>query len=103
DGDRAAGAGGEHHQAHDRGAADAHPVLLDLDRGVEAADELDELGRGAGVQAALVDDRQLLADGGRGARVAGVFRSAHLPLRAWLATLMYLRPAVCASDREAAM
>ena len=59
DADRVARAGGQHHQAHDRRAADLDAVLLDMDRGVEAAGELDEFGRGACMQAALVDDRKL--------------------------------------------
>src|SRR5690606_2069051 len=93
DGDGAAGTGGQHHQPHDRGAADAHAVLLDHDRGVVAADELDEAGGSPGVQPALVDDGQLLADR----------PVSHFPLRTWLATLMYLRPAACASCSACAM
>src|SRR5690606_5128753 len=93
DGDAAAGAGGQHHQAHDGGAADADTVLLDGHVGVILADELDELGRSAGVKAPLVDDHHLLAE----------HALSHFPLRTWLATLMYLRPATCASCRAAAM
>src|SRR5690242_7650159 len=54
DADRVAWAGGKHHQAHDRRAADLDAILLDMDRGVEAAGELDEFRRGACMQAALV-------------------------------------------------
>src|SRR5215213_5552988 len=40
----------EHHQPHDRSAADPAAVLLDLDRGGKAGSEGDEAGAGAGVQ-----------------------------------------------------
>ena len=56
---RAARAGGKHHQAHDRRAADRGAVLLDRDLGLEAAGELDEFRRGARMQAALVDDLEI--------------------------------------------
>ena len=54
--DAAAGAGGQHHQAHDGAGIDGLAVLGDADLGVIARRGLDELGRGAGVQAAFVDD-----------------------------------------------
>ena len=54
DDDRVAHRRAEHHQAHDRGAADAVAVLLDLDRGVDLAGEVDELGAGPGMEPALV-------------------------------------------------
>src|SRR5258705_8497610 len=41
--DRIAGACRQHHQAHDRGAADLDAVLLDMDRGIESAGDLDQL------------------------------------------------------------
>ena len=39
--------------------------------------------KGARMQPALVDDREVPAD-----------YAGHLPLKSWLATLMYLRPAI---------
>src|SRR5437762_11900195 len=73
----------EHHQAHDRGAADLAAVLLDLDLRVDFAGEIDELGASPGVEPALVGDPDLPAD-----RV----QAAASP-RISLATEMYLRPA----------
>src|SRR5262249_16396472 len=70
-------------QAHDRAGVDGLAVLGDTDLGVEGAGQLDELGGGAGVQAALVDD----LDGANGAR-------RHFsPASTYEATEMYLRPA----------
>ena len=56
DRDGGAGAGGEHHQAHDRGAADLLAAALDPHLGVELLDRLHEFRRSAGVQAFLIDD-----------------------------------------------
>src|SRR4051794_34230589 len=103
DADRVSRTGGKHHQAHDRCAADLDAVLLDMDRGVEAAGELDEFRRGARMQAALVDDRKLPGDLIFGDLVFFRGQRVHLLLRSWLATLMYLRPAACASSSAAAM
>src|SRR5438067_4134422 len=44
DRDRVAHRGAQHHQAHDRGAADPVAVLLDLDGRRQAAGAIDELG-----------------------------------------------------------
>ena len=56
--DLRAGAGGQHHQPHDRGAGDGHVALLHASpAAVEGAGQLDELRRRARVQAALVADR----------------------------------------------
>src|SRR5690606_22576993 len=64
---------------------------------LKAVHELHELGRGARMQPALVDDgeaagNRLRSGGGRSGAVV------HFPCRTRLATLMYLRPAVCASS-----
>src|SRR5690606_11518945 len=91
--DRAARAGGKHHQPHDRVAAHADTILLDGDVRIVFADKLDELCRRAGMQAPLVDDHHLLAE-----LVFG-----HFPLTAWRATLTYFRPATCASCKAMAM
>ena len=56
DGDAGAGAGREHHQSHDRGSADGFAGPAHLHIGVEALGGLDELGRGARMQAFFVDD-----------------------------------------------
>src|SRR3954447_26997680 len=53
--------GAEHHQAHDRGPADAVSVLLDLDLGVDLAGEVHELGARPRMESALVGDRDLPA------------------------------------------
>src|SRR5690348_12954414 len=73
----------EHHEAHDRRAAHAVPVLLDVDRGIELGGEVDELGARPGVQAALVLDPDFAAE----------CRQAAASPRISLATEMYLRPA----------
>src|SRR5690606_11163856 len=93
-------AGGEHHQAHDRGAAYLVAVLLHRHLGVVAADDLDEFGRSAGMEAALVDDGKIAGERAV-LEIAGL--APHLPLRNLLATLMYLRPAACASSSAVAM
>src|SRR5947209_990169 len=83
DDDRVAHCRAQHHQAHDRSAADPVAVLLDLDLGIDLAGEVDELGAGPGVEPAHVGDLDLAAD-----RV----QAAASP-RISLATEMYLRPA----------
>src|SRR5918993_1287527 len=69
-GDGRALRGAEGQQAHDRAPADRLAAAGHGDVGMEALDGLDELRRGASVQALAVDDRQLagkrsLRDGGR--------------------------------------
>src|SRR5690348_3608018 len=83
DDDRIAHGGAEHHQTHDRRAADAVAVLLDLDLGVDLAGDIDELGACPGVEAALVVDPDLAADGGQAAASPRISD----------ATEIYLRPA----------
>src|SRR6185295_4238594 len=56
DRDRVAFRRAEHHQAHDRGAADLVAVLLHLDRGIDLGGDGDELGARPGMEAALVPD-----------------------------------------------
>src|SRR2546423_7376028 len=73
----------EHHQAHDRGPADAVAVLLDLDLGVDLAGEIDELRARPGVEPAWIGNRDLTADR----------RQAAASPRISLATEIYLRPA----------
>src|SRR6478752_2798559 len=96
------GRGAQHHQSHDRGAAHRFTATGDPDGRVEALHGLTELGRGAGVQALLVDDGQH-ADGGVG-RVPAfgqiaveVLSSAHFPASTRLAMVTYLRPAAWAA------
>src|SRR5919199_6863270 len=88
DEDLGARSGREHHQAHDRIAADPLALARDPDLGVEALDAAHEFGGGAGMQAALVADQERARRSRR--RRTGL---AHFPDRTWLATLMYLRPA----------
>src|SRR5262245_45061707 len=98
DRDRRAGSGCQHHEAHDRGAADGLVAALDLHVGVELFHGLHELGGGARVQALLVadfehaDDRRrirgMIAEGG----VWHAGSLAYLPERTRLAMVMYLRP-----------
>src|SRR5690606_4102431 len=97
DANGASGAGRQHHQAHDRGAADLDAILFHVDRRLVAARHLDELGRGTRVQAALVDDLEITDN------LIRLRPGAHLPASNWLATLIYLRPAACASSSEACM
>src|SRR5579863_8828750 len=52
----AAGCGRQHHQAHDRAPARRHLAPADLDLGLEFVGQLDELGRGPGMQPALIQD-----------------------------------------------
>src|SRR5580704_15670159 len=98
DRDRGAGAGGEHHQPHDRGATHGLMAAGDGHGGVVSFHRLHELGGRARVQALAVDDLEHPHDGGRGRRrlVRGtrrVGRLVHLPASTRLATVMYLRPA----------
>src|SRR5438552_2337810 len=83
DHDRIAHCRAEHHQAHDRGAANLVAVLLDLDLRVDLAGKIDEFGAGPGVEPAHVGNLDLAAD-----RV----QAAASP-RISLATEIYLRPA----------
>ena len=64
------GAGGQHHQPHDRAAGDRGAVLAHPNLGVEEPGGLDEPGRGARMQPALIADRRDAADRpGRRARI----------------------------------
>ena len=97
DRDGRAGRGAEHHQPHDRGAADGLAAAGHADGGVEALDRLAEFRRGAGVQALLVDDLQHPDDGVR--RIAAfrqvaveILGAAHFPASTRLAMVTYLRP-----------
>src|SRR5690348_5381766 len=83
DGDAVAHRSAEHHQAHDRGAAHAVAVLLDLDLRVELACHCDELGARPCVQPASVGDRDLAANRGQAAASPRISD----------ATEIYLRPA----------
>src|SRR5206468_9253595 len=87
----------EHHQPHDRGAADGLTAARHPDLGVELFDHLHELGRGPRVQAALVDDLKFPRNGARrDARPEFLFGRvvvAHLPASTRLAMVTYLRPA----------
>src|SRR5262249_18493284 len=100
--DRGAGSGGEHHQSHDRGAADGlaaarHPHLR-----VKALDRLNEFGGRACMQAPLVGDEKFPGNRalghprpGNGTGLASAWRLflAHLPASTRLAMVTYLRPA----------
>src|SRR5262249_1843202 len=98
DGDGGAGPGRQHHQPHDRGAADDLVTALHLHLGIEFFHRLHEFRRGARVQALLVADFEYADDqrrvrgmiGGRDASHAGGL--AHVPVRTRLAMVMYLRP-----------
>src|SRR5215470_9574834 len=95
--DAGAGPGRQHHQAHDRGAADPLGTAGDEDLRVELLDCHDKLGGGAGVQALLVADFQYALDGGRWR--GGLGRGlVHLPFNTRLAMVTYLRPASCAAS-----
>ena len=61
---RAAAFGGQHHDAHDALAVHRHAVLEQLDLGVEAAGQADDLRRRPRVEAVLVHDRGLALDHG---------------------------------------
>ena len=79
-GDRDGGAlrGAEGQKAHDGASAHGLAAAGHGHVGVEALDGLDELGRGAGVQAPAVDDRQLADQGalGHGERAGSPDRGA---------------------------
>src|SRR5262245_47338188 len=98
DRDHGAWTGGEHHQAHDRGAADPLGAAGDPHLGIVLLDRHDELGRGARVQAFLVADFEHARDLGRAPvfdrGAAGV---VHVPVSTRLAMVTYLRPASCAA------
>src|SRR3982751_4194837 len=87
DDDAVAHRGAEHHQAHDRGPADAVSVLLDLDLGVDLAGEVHELGARPRMEPALVGDRDLPA-----CLPLAAGQAAASP-RISLATEIYFRPA----------
>src|SRR5580700_3557112 len=97
------GGGREHHQAHDRPARYGGAVLANRNLRVELPRGLDEAGRGAGVQPALVADLDGSSSLGGGLRsLAGKVLSIRIgghrraSASSWEATLMYLRPASCA-------
>src|SRR5262245_1964716 len=97
--DGRAGPGREHHQAHDRGAADPLVAAPHPDLGIVLLDRHHELGRGAGVQAAPVADRKHADDVGRARLfVRGAGRLGHVPVSTRLAMVTYLRPASCAAS-----
>src|SRR4029078_10956044 len=81
DDDRVAFGGAEHHQAHDRCAADPVAVLLDLDRGIDFAGEVDELGARPGVEAALVLNSNLAASRGQAAASPRISDATEIYLR----------------------
>src|SRR6184192_1234996 len=98
DDDRCPGTCGQHHQSHDRGAADGLAAARHPDFGIEALDGLDEFSGGARVQSAFVDDEKLAGDGAcRHARPGNIFGRrdvvVHLPASTRLAMVTYLRPA----------
>src|SRR5207237_3089006 len=78
----------EHHQAHDRRAADAVAVLLDLDPGGKFAGHVDELRARSRMEPASVGDLDLSLD-----PKVRFWRQAAASPRISLATEMYLRPA----------
>src|SRR3984957_19461056 len=92
----------QHHQSHDRGAADRLIAAGDPDFGIEALDHLDEFCRRTRVQAALVDDQHFTGDRTWRHSRSSVFGRrivfAHLPARTRLAMVTYLRPASCAIE-----
>src|SRR5215469_7466453 len=94
DRNRRAGARGQHHQSHDRGASDRIMAASDPHLGVKPLYGLHEFGGGASVEALFVADFQDSHDrwSGRIGRVGGT-RVAHLPVRTRLAMVTYLRPA----------
>src|SRR5271156_7154009 len=108
DGDRGAGRRRQHHQAHDRGAADAVAAARHPHLGVEFLHGLHEFRRGARVQTFLVADDEG-ADYGSGGRRFGVGhgsgavgRIAHLPVSTRLAMVTYFRPASWAAATASA-
>src|ERR1700730_19049 len=99
--DRAPGTGGQHHQAHDGGAADGFLTSRHLYFGLEFFDGLHEFRRSARVQAFLVANLKYARHDSsvRAARTA--VRSgrglAHFSVSTRLAIVMYLRPESCAA------
>src|SRR5690606_12781872 len=83
--------GGQHHEAHDGGGANLDAVAGGCDLGVELARRADELGRGAGMESALVPDRQ--APFQDRLAVCRPFAHSLSPARTRDAILMYFRPA----------
>src|SRR6185312_5952533 len=100
--DRAADAGGQHHQPHDREAGDLLALEGDADGGVVLAGGAHKLGRRARVKAALVGDRQGALEG-PGRRVRRGARHEASLARMREATVMYLRPASCAMRTASAI
>src|SRR5947208_742977 len=101
DDDRCPGTCGQHHQSHDRGAADGLAAACHPDLGIEALDHLNEFCGCARVQAAFVDDgkfarHRTLRDARPGIGVGRRSVVAHLPASTRLAMVTYLRPASCA-------
>src|SRR5581483_8834773 len=100
--DYRAGAGRQHHEPHDGGAADRLAVAHHAHGGIEALRTLHELGGGAGMQPLAVADRHFrprFVVFPHGTRLPPPQAS---PDRTWLATLMYLRPASFAAFTAAA-
>src|SRR5215831_11351696 len=93
DGDGDAGSGGQHHQAHDRGAADRFMTAGHGYGRIELFGALHEFRRGAGVQALFVDDFDIAHDGARLGIPVDLGGIVHLPVRTRLAIVQYLRPA----------
>src|SRR3984957_19214508 len=93
--DGAAGARGQHHEAHDGAPRDRGAGLGDGDLGVIFPGELDETRGGARVQAALVEDRDGAPHFRRpgGWSVGGRLHHYLTSASNCDATLMYLRPA----------
>src|SRR5690606_29286343 len=95
DEDAGAATGGQHHQAHDRGAGHRLAVAGNPDAGVKRFRALHEPGRSAGMEAPAVLDHQSARrsvghDAGRTSTVGNQLSS---PASTRLATLMYFRPA----------
>src|SRR6516225_2230650 len=110
DGDRGAGPRGQHHQPHNRGAADGFTAAADPHLGVEFFHGLDEFRRSPRVQPLLVDDLHDAHEcAGRRLRhiartvVLGRLRSfAHFPASTRLAMVMYFLPDSCAAATASA-
>src|ERR1700746_3822303 len=98
---------GEHHQPHDRGAADGFVAARHPHISVEFFHCLYKFGRGAGVQAFFVANDEsanhgilgILRLGHAGAALPG---GVHLPVSTRLAMVTYLRPASCAAATASA-
>src|SRR5579863_1566790 len=109
DGDRGARRRREHHQAHDRRAADSFAAAHDPHVGVVFFDRLHELGGRARVQSFAVADIELADHGALaerslfGSTFAAAFRRlVHFPVRTRLAMVTYFRPASCAAATASA-